>query len=44
MTVMVAERIGASASRILYTVREVVSGSPILLFDRHHPSAPTCAQ
>jgi len=44
MTVMVAERIGTSASRILYTVREAVSGSPILLFDRHHPSVPTCAQ
>src|ERR1700681_3220645 len=44
MTVMVAERIGTSPSRILYTVREAVSGSPILLFDRHHPSVPTCAQ
>ena len=34
MTVMVAERIGTSPSRILYTVREAVSGRPILLFDR----------
>src|SRR6266436_8874815 len=44
MTVMVADRTGTSASRILYSVREAVSGSPILLFDRHHPSVPTCAQ
>src|ERR1700682_3648998 len=44
MTVMAAERIGTSASRIPYSVREAVSGSPILLFDRHHPSVPTCAQ
>src|SRR6266853_2344426 len=44
MTVMAAERIGTSASRTLYSVREVASGSPILLFDRHHPSVPTCAQ
>src|SRR5258708_742793 len=44
MTVMAAERIGTSASRTLYSVREAVLGSPILLFDRHHPSVPTCAQ
>src|ERR1700694_4779087 len=44
MTVMVAQESGTSASRTLYNMREVASGSPILLFDRHHPSAPTCAQ
>src|SRR5258706_4241578 len=44
MTVMAAERIGTSASRTLYSVREAVLGSPILLFDRHHPSVPTCTQ
>src|SRR5712675_774068 len=44
MTVMAAERIGTSASRTLYSVREAVLGSPILLFDRHHPSVPTSTQ
>ena len=44
MTAMVAEESGTSASRTLYSVREVASGSPILLFDRHHPSIPTCAR
>ena len=44
MTVMAAERIGTSASRTLYSVREAVLGSPILLFDRHRPSVPTCTQ
>src|ERR1700704_2462745 len=44
MTVMVAQESGTSASRTLYNVREAASGNPILLFDRHHPSAPTCAQ
>src|SRR5258708_32924215 len=44
MTVMVAQESGTSASRTLYNMRKVASGSPILLFDRHHPSVPTCAQ
>jgi hypothetical protein len=44
MTVMVAQESGTSASRTLYNVREAASGSRILLFDRHHPSVPTCAQ
>jgi hypothetical protein len=44
MTVMFADESGTSACRTLYKVREAVSGSPILLFDRHHPSAPTCTR
>src|SRR4051812_32202066 len=33
-----------SASGILYSVREAEVGSRILLFDRDHPSVPTCTR